>query len=73
MESNNRIGDIIEIGSLCKGDFFEKNNYLYKFGGKCPARSNSTGTCFTKGLKLADVDFFENNDTAIYKGFQILK
>lgn len=66
------LGDIIEIGTLRTGDFFEKYERLYKYAGISDSPDYSVATCFTKGPCRADVDFFKNNDTAIYKGFQIL-
>jgi hypothetical protein len=68
----NNLGEIIEIGTLRKGDFFEKYDRLYKYAGISASPGYSVATCFTKGSYLADVNFFKNNDTAIYKGFQII-
>ena len=74
MESGYSIGDTIKIGKLCNGDFFESNKLLYKFA-TIYSRDNTkaVATCFTKGLRLADMDFFDVNQTVVYKGYEIVK
>lgn len=74
MESRYSVGDTIEIGKLRNGDFFEYNKLLYKFGA-IYSRDNTkaVATCFTKGLRLADMDYFDVNRTVVYKGYEILK
>lgn len=74
MESRYSVGDTIKIGKLSNGDFFESNKLLYKFGA-IYSRDNTkaVATCFTKGLRLADMDFFDVNKTVVYKGYEILK
>ena len=68
---NNNTGDIIEIGTLRVGDLFEKYDRLYKYAGVSGSPNYSIATCMTEGPCRADVDFFKNNDTAIYKGSSI--
>jgi len=74
MESRYSEGDTVEIGKLCNGDFFESNNLLYKFAALYQKdNTKAVATCFTKGLRLADMDFFDVNKTVVYKGYEILK